>query len=127
MEPDPGEELVAVVDAANTSFAEGDYRRTCSYYTARVRRQIVRDTNARSCADAWRITAASLAGTLTRAQQDALTSYGIDPASASISGTTAEARFEPVPEALRRVLDAPPAPLRFRRVGRDWKIDSVPL
>ena len=92
-----------------------------------VRRQIVRDTNARSCADAWRITAASLAGTLTRAQQDALTSYGIDPASASISGTTAEARFEPVPEALRRVLDAPPAPLRFRRVGRDWKIDSVPL
>jgi hypothetical protein len=124
--PDARDEIVAVVDAANASFAEGDYRVTCSLYTERVRRQLVRDLNARDCVDVWRMTASALADTLTEAQVDGLTSYGIDATSVRITGATAEARFRPPPAALRGVVDRVPRAVSFRRVGGEWKIDSVP-
>jgi hypothetical protein len=66
--PDARDELIALVDAANASFAEGDYRLTCSLYTERVRRRLVRELKARDCVDAWRITAVGLADTLTEAR-----------------------------------------------------------
>jgi len=125
VDPDGSYEIAAVVDAANASFAEGDYRRTCSFYTERVRRQLVRDLGARNCVDAWRITAASLADTLTGAQRDALTSHGVDPTSVTITGATAEARFRPLPAALRDVLGEALGEISFRRIGREWRIDSL--
>ena len=126
-ESDARDEIVAVVDAANAAFADGAYRRTCSYYTEKVREQLIRDLDANSCAHAWKLTDRALAETLTADQRDALTSYGVDPASVKITGESAVARFRPVPAALTDVLGSGGAgTITLRQVGGDWRIASLP-
>lgn len=118
-------DIKAAVDGANRTFADGDYERTCSYYTPAMRRQITTLAGARTCADAQRRTARTLRAVITPAQFDAITRYGIS--TVAVNGDAAMARYGPLPELLEDVPGLQ-GRLALRMARRDgaWLIASLP-
>lgn len=115
----------ALVDEANSSFADGDYARTCRQYTERAQRYVMATTAATTCEQAWERTAALMAKTMTPAQIRATTEYGVE--AVRIDGETAIATYGEPPPAIR---DLPPSQegttIRVVRVDGTWQIDSFP-
>ena len=60
-------EIRQVVDRANSTFAEGEYERTCSYYTEPMQRLMTSTIGGRDCASAQKHAADDLRGSISRA------------------------------------------------------------
>ena len=117
--------IIAVVDEANTSFAEGRFEQTCDCYSEAVQRQVAAQVGAPDCMQAWTTIHAHLKSSLTPEQFIALTSRSI--ASVELKGTTAVARYPALPPSLRSVPGLRDAmTIRMRKIDGDWEIDSLP-
>jgi hypothetical protein len=117
--------IIETVDQANQTFAHGEYAKTCSYYSTKAQRELMRQTRAASCPKAWEAIASSLRQAFSAEELDALTSYGVE--SARVDGDSAVARFGKPPKALAgKVEVAAGATIRLRKIADRWVIDSLP-
>lgn len=117
--------ILRVVREANRSFAQGDYARTCSYYSPALRRRIATEGGARNCAAGWAAIARVARELMTPEQLDALVGYQLE--SAEIDGDTATGIYGEPPKAIE---DQPNvregAEIELERVGNRWLIASLP-
>ena len=121
-------EIRQVVDGANSSFAEGEYRRTCSYYTAPMQRLLTSTIGGADCPASQKRAADQLRDSVSRAQFDAITSYGIASADVDKHGRFAVAHYGELPRLLAEVPGLTSrASLRMQRIGGRWLIASLPF
>jgi hypothetical protein len=117
--------VIETVDAASQSFARGEYAETCDHYSAAVQQQLLRQTGASSCPEAWEQIAAGLRETMTPAEIDALTTYGLE--SVDVDGDTAIGRYGEPPDVIRGHAGVGDGfVLELRRAGDRWVIESLP-
>ncbi|MEX2108183.1 MAG: hypothetical protein WD827_04770 [Solirubrobacterales bacterium] len=117
--------IFRVVDAANASFAEGDYSRTCSYYSPAIRKELAAQTQVQTCPKAWAAIDAALRKSLTPSEFDALTSYGIE--SAEVEGDTATGTYGEPPESIAGLTGVGAGEtIQLRQVDGRWLITSLP-
>jgi len=117
--------IIAVVNEANTSFAEGKFEQTCDCYTQAVQRQIEARVRTPDCVQAWTMIHAHLRTSLTPDQFTALTSRSI--AYVELKGATAVAQYPALPASLRGLPGLRDAiRIRMRKIDGDWKIDGLP-
>jgi hypothetical protein len=115
----------AVVDEANSSFADGDYEQTCRQYTERGQRLIIESVSATSCVDAWHAIASAMRTSMTPEQIKATTEYGVE--AVRINGDTATARYGEPPAAIRDLgIATGGEEIELRRTGGVWRINSLP-
>lgn len=123
-----GAEIRQVVDDANSSFAEGEYERTCSYYTAPMQRLMTSTIGGSNCAAAQKLAADQLRGTVSKAQFDAITAYGIATVDLDKRGRFAVAHYGALPKLLAHVQGLTShASLRMQRIAGHWLIASLPF
>jgi hypothetical protein len=121
----PEAQIRQTVDQANSTFADGEYKRSCTFYTTAMQREIVQMLDAPNCEVAQRRAAKLLRTGVSARQFRTLTSYGI--ASADVHADTAVARYGALPRVLAGVPGLKTrARLRMRRVGGHWLIASLP-
>ena len=114
-----------VVDRANSTFAAGQYKRTCSYYTTSMQRKTADQVGAATCEQGWATTAQQLRASVSAAQFRAMTTYGIK--SVEVDGNTARARYGPLPAVLANIPGMKSrATLRMKRIDGHWLIASLP-
>jgi hypothetical protein len=119
-------EIRRVVDEANSTFAKGDYKRSCSFYTPTMQREIARMLGAATCERAQMSAAHQLRQLVSAAQFRALTTYGIE--SVAVHGNSASARYGRLPRVLADVPGLKTrALLRMKRIHRRWLIASLPI
>lgn len=114
-----------VVDRANSTFAAGQYKRTCSYYTTSMQRKTADQVGAATCEQGWATTAQQLRASVSAAQFRAMTTYGIK--SVDVDGKTARAHYGPLPAVLANIPGMKSrATLRMKRIDGHWLIASLP-
>jgi hypothetical protein len=117
--------IFRVVDAASASFAEGDYSRTCSYYSPAIRSELAAQAQVRTCPEAWAAIHIALRQSLTPSELDALTSFGIE--SAEVDGDTATGTYGEPPKAIAGLTAVSAGDtIQLRRVEGRWLINSLP-
>lgn len=118
-------EIRRVVALANTSFAEGDYARTCRVYTAAAKLEVARSSNTDSCEAAQRLAARRVRATTSATQFDALTAYV--PEDVVVDGDSAVASYGPLPSVLEDVpgLNGGRS-LDLERIAGEWRIAGLP-
>jgi hypothetical protein len=115
----------AVVDEANSSFAEGDYARTCRQYTRRAQRAVIASTSAETCTQAWQRVASVMRESMTDAQFKATTEYGVE--TVRIQGDSATAVYGDPPPEIRDLAGIEAGEqIGLRLVDGVWRIDSLP-
>jgi hypothetical protein len=121
-------EIRQVVDRANSTFAKGEYKRTCSYYTAPMQRLMTSTIGAANCAAAQKRAAARLRASVSRAQFDAIARYGIATVAVDRHGRFAAAHYGELPALLAGVPGLTSrATLRMQRIRGHWLIASLPF
>jgi hypothetical protein len=116
-------EIRRAVNLANSAFAKGEYKRSCSFYTPSMQRKIAGTFDAASCERAQASAAGELRASVSPAQFRALTTYGIE--SVDVNGNSALAHYGPLPAVLEDLLK-PRAALRMKRIDGRWLIASLP-
>jgi hypothetical protein len=121
-------EIRQVVDRANSTFATGRYKRTCSYYTAPMQRLLTSTIGGATCAAAEKRAAAQLRQSVSRAQLDAIARYGVATVDVDKHGLFALAHYGELPRRLAGVPGLTPrASLRMQRIRGHWLIASLPF
>lgn len=114
-----------VVDRSNSTFAAGQYKRTCSYYTTSMQRKTADLVGAATCEQGWARTAEQLRTSVSAAQFRAMTTYGIE--SVDVNGNSARAHYGPLPAVLAGIPGMKSrATLRMKRIDGHWLIASLP-
>lgn len=114
-----------VVDRSNSTFAAGQYKRTCSYYTTSMQRKTAGLVGAATCEQGWASSAGQLRASLSAAQFRAMTTYGIE--SVEVDGNSARAHYGPLPAVLAGIPGMKSrATLRMKRIDGHWLIASLP-
>ena len=114
-----------VVDRSSSTFAAGQYKRTCSYYTTSMQRKTADMVGAATCEQGWATTAQHLRASVSAAQFRAMTTYGI--ASVEVDGNSARAHYGPLPAVLAGIPGMKSrATLRMKRIDGHWLIASLP-
>lgn len=114
-----------VVARSSSTFAAGQYKRTCSYYTTSLQRKTAGLVGAATCERGWARTAEQLRTSVSAAQFRAMTTYGIE--SVEVAGNTARAHYGPLPAVLADIPGMTSrATLRMKRVDGRWLIAGLP-
>jgi hypothetical protein len=114
-----------VVDRSNSTFAAGQYKRTCNYYTTSMQRETADLVGAATCEQGWASTAQQLRASVSAAQFRAMTTYGIE--SVEVDGNTARAHYGPLPAVLANIPGMKSrATMRMKRIDGHWLIASPP-
>ncbi|MCA1682603.1 MAG: hypothetical protein LC685_01160 [Actinobacteria bacterium] len=122
----PAAQIRQAVDQANSTFAGGEYKRSCTFYTAAMQRKIVRMLDAPDCETAQERAAKLLRQGVSARQFRTLTTYGI--VSADVHGATAIAHYGALPQVLHGIPGLKTrARLRMKRVRGRWLIASLPF
>ena len=117
--------MLRTVELANTSFGEGDFERTCSYYSAEIQRQLALDAEVKTCPEAWAAIDAGLRRTLSPSEFDDLIGYNAE--SADVEGDTATARYGEPPESIGDRLELRNGAIaELRRDGEAWVVTGLP-
>lgn len=118
-------EIRRVVGLANTTFAEGDYTRTCSLYSAAAKLEVARSANTDSCEEAQQLAAKQVRATTSDIQFDALTAYV--PEDVVVDGDSAVASYGPLPGVLGDVPGLNGGrTLEMERIAGEWRIAGLP-
>lgn len=99
--------VIAAYNAANTAFRDGDFVKTCSFYTVELAQQLITNTKTKNCKQAFQ----KISENFKKAQPDpkvraAIMSFG--PEEARITGNRALAKFGAPPALVKKV--APETP-----------------
>jgi hypothetical protein len=119
---DDEDAVLRVIEKSNDSFAEGDYSRTCSYYSAEIQRELA--ARAGTCPQAWAGLHRALRRSLSPPELEALTDY--DAESAEIDGDRATAKYGEPPEEVRHLFDAALVPVELHKIDGRWVITTLP-
>jgi hypothetical protein len=124
----PGSDEAAIfqtVNEANASFSQGDFSRTCSYYSPAIRSEFAAQAQVQTCPEAWAAVDAPLRRSLSPSEFDALTSYGLE--SAEVEGSTATGTYGEPPASIEGTPGiVAGATIQLRKVDGRWLITSLP-